>query len=66
MLAKLCVIATAMVAATAYPPYKQCDPDKTWGGDTLGIKGEKTICAIGCAMSSVAMILQDCKKRKKI
>jgi hypothetical protein len=64
MLAKLCVIATAMVAATAYPLYKQCWGK--WGGDTLGIKGEKTICAIGCAMSSVAMILQDCKNRKKI
>jgi len=36
--------------------YKQCDP--SWANDELGTCGSLTICAAGCAMSSVAMILR--------
>jgi hypothetical protein len=38
------------------PNYKQCDA--RWG-NTLLAQGPKTICQIGCAMTSVAMILAD-------
>jgi len=37
-----------------YVLYKQCDSQ--WGSETLGT-GSNTICAAGCAMSSVSMIL---------
>jgi len=35
--------------------FKQCDP--SWANNELGTCGSLTICAAGCAMSSVAMIL---------
>lgn len=38
------------------PNYKQCDA--RWGSNLLA-QGPKTICQIGCAMTSVAMILAD-------
>ena len=36
--------------------FKQCDP--SWANQELGTCGGTTICAAGCAMSSVAMILR--------
>ena len=36
----------------AYPLFKQCDP--TWGNDTIV---DKTVCQVGCLMSSCAMAL---------
>ena len=41
-----------------YPLYKQCDP--AWGNNSMGVDGpgeRSTICAEGCAMSSLAMAL---------
>ena len=36
----------------AYPLYKQCDP--SWGADAIHVR---TVCAVGCLMSSTAMAL---------
>lgn len=41
-------------SAAACPLYKQCDSQ--WGNEKLG-SGPDTICAAGCAMTSVAMAL---------
>ena len=60
MFAKLCTIATLAVATAAYPLFKQCDG--RWGGYALGTSGGKTVCQSGCLMSSVAMVLNDCRK----
>lgn len=43
----------------AYPLYKQCDP--RWAEDVIGIDApptdRKTVCAVGCLMSSTSMVL---------
>lgn len=53
---KLIVLALLVVAALSrtYPMYKQCDPQ--WGSHQIGTSS-KTICQVGCLMSSVAMAL---------
>eukprot|EP00041_Stephanoeca_diplocostata_P017967 m.372513 g.372513 ORF g.372513 m.372513 type:complete len:405 (-) comp20874_c0_seq16:144-1358(-) len=43
--------ATAVVPV-AFPLYKQCDP--AWGDNSIHVK---TVCAVGCLMSSTAMAL---------
>ena len=41
---------------STFPLFKQCD--YRWGEDILGF-GTDTICEIGCAITSVAMILNN-------
>ena len=44
----------------SYASYKQCD--SAWGSNGLGVSGcGETICSVGCAMTSVAMMLNDGK-----
>lgn len=43
----------------SYPLYSQCD--SKWANDKMGT-GSKTICQIGCLMSSAAMALSGCGK----
>ena len=47
-----------LASALEYPLFKQCDP--RWGGNEMGVAGageRSTICGEGCAMSSLAMVL---------
>ena len=49
----------AFASASAFPLYRQCDP--RWGNHTMGTVGlfhRSTICAEGCFMSCMAMLLQ--------
>ncbi|KAL4426791.1 hypothetical protein ABPG74_006588 [Tetrahymena malaccensis] len=50
----LVLITLAIVSARDYPLFKQCDD--SWGSEELG-PGPKTICRIGCLISSVSMAL---------
>ena len=50
VLALLCLTLTA----GAYPLYKQCD--SRWKNDKMGTSS-KTICQVGCLMSSVSMTI---------
>ncbi|KAL4426794.1 hypothetical protein ABPG74_006591 [Tetrahymena malaccensis] len=50
----LFIIALVIVSARDYPLFKQCD--QQWGNEELG-PGPKTICKIGCLVSSVSMAL---------
>jgi len=45
------LIATLVVS---FPLYKQCD--SRWGSHRIG-SSSKTICQVGCLMSSVSMVL---------
>ena len=38
-----------------YPRFIQCDSQ--WGGDYMGLENDKTICQVGCLMSSFSMAL---------
>lgn len=53
---KVIVLSLLLVATISrnYPLYKQCDPK--WGNQQIGTSS-KTICQVGCLMSSVAMAL---------
>ena len=44
--------------ASAYDFKSQCD--FRWGSDQLGVSGNKTICTSGGAVSSLAILLDDC------
>ncbi|EAR82369.3 peptidase C39 family protein (macronuclear) [Tetrahymena thermophila SB210] len=50
----LFIIALGVASARDYPLFKQCDSQ--WGSEELG-PGPKTICKIGCLVSSVSMAL---------
>ena len=52
---KAIIFAVAIVLATSFPLYKQCDD--RWRNDALGNGGGKTICQAGCLMSSMAMFM---------
>ena len=43
---------------SAYDLKTQCD--NRWGSDQLGVSGGKTICTAGGAVSSLAILLDDC------
>ncbi len=60
MFSRICIIATIMSAAFAYPLFKQCDD--RWRNDKLGTSS-KTFCQAACLMVSVAMVLNDCDTR---
>jgi hypothetical protein len=49
----------ASAATTAIPHFRQCDP--RWGADVIGTRAnasdDSTICRVGCAMTSLAMLL---------
>jgi hypothetical protein len=49
----------ALAHCTPYPLFKQCDSQ--WGSNKLGTSSN-TICSSGCLMSSVSMVINDCKK----
>ena len=54
----MATVVVALLAVSQYPLYKQCDA--RWAKDTMGVKGpgkRRDICAEGCAMSCVAMML---------
>jgi hypothetical protein len=57
MIAKTLIVSALIAISTAYPLFTQCDV--RWKND---IMGTKTICAVGCLMSSVSMVLNDCGK----
>ena len=59
MFAKTALLASLIALSTAYPLFKQCDA--AWKNDALGTSS-KTVCQSGCLMSSVAMVLSDCRK----
>ena len=44
---------SALVPSPGYPLFKQCDP--RWGADTIVTT---TICAVGCLLTSTAMVLR--------
>ena len=50
---------TTVTAKTTPPHYMQCDPK--WGDDVIGLPTklpeDSTICRVGCALSSLAMLL---------
>jgi hypothetical protein len=48
------LLPTAAVVPLAYPLFKQCDP--AWGDDRIQVK---TVCAVGCLMSSTSMALRE-------
>jgi hypothetical protein len=55
----LTLLVVDVSSVSTYPLYKQCDP--RWGHDMMGINGtghRASICAEGCAMSCVAMVLE--------
>lgn len=47
------MLPSAATVPLAYPLFKQCDP--AWGADAIHIK---TVCAVGCLMSSTSMALR--------
>ena len=53
------ILAVTAMTSTAYPLFKQCD--SRWASQMLGTSAN-TICKAGCLMSSVSMVLNDCKK----
>jgi hypothetical protein len=58
-LSTLLVAGAASAAPLAIPHFEQCDP--RWGADVIGTRGnasdDSTICRVGCAMTSLAMLL---------
>jgi len=48
-------------AAVNYTLFKQCD--SAWGSHALGTSATNTICSAGCAMSSLAMVLNTFKEK---
>eukprot|EP00042_Codosiga_hollandica_P028586 m.151051 g.151051 ORF g.151051 m.151051 type:complete len:357 (+) comp52812_c0_seq2:78-1148(+) len=57
-LVALALVGCSVGVPRSYPLYKQCDP--RWGSDLMGVAGpgeRATICAEGCAMSSLSMAL---------
>ena len=59
MIAKTAVLSAIVALSTAYPLFKQCD--SRWGSNQIGTSS-KTICQVGCLMSSMSMVLNDCHK----
>ena len=59
MIAKTTIISALIALATSYPLFKQCD--SRWGSNQIGTSS-KTICQVGCLMSSMSMVLNDCGK----
>ena len=55
LFAALALLGTAV---SGYDLLRQCD--SRWSSDILGTSGGKTICDLGGAVSSLAMILDDC------
>ena len=54
----MATVVVALLAVSQYPLYKQCDA--RWAKDMMGVNGpgkRRDICAEGCAMSCVAMML---------
>ena len=47
------LLPAAATVPAAYPLFKQCDP--AWGSDVIHVK---TVCQVGCLMSSTAMALR--------
>ena len=61
MFAKIVAFASVLAATTsAYPLFKQCG--QAWSNDLMGSSGSN-VCAKGCLMSSVSMVLADCGRQ---
>ncbi len=57
----LLFLALTFALALSYPTFKQCD--QRWGNDAYGNYGGETICSFGGALTSLAMLLNDCDQQ---